>query len=102
MNSRMQDTLFWPQQQRNPKVRQDFIANIYLYSEHVLMGVIFCLVAPYSFQRSTAMTRGYILSSRLKPKLKIALRWSICVLEELVISSPSEKTVDFSELQAGT
>lgn len=48
------------------------------------------------------MTRGYILSSRLKPKLKIALRWSICVLEELVISSTSEKTVDFSELQAGT
>lgn len=102
MNSRMQDTHFWPQQQCNPKVRQDFIVNIYSYSEHVLMGAIFCLVAPYSFQRNTAMTRGYILSSRLKPKLKIALRWSICVLEELVISSPSEKTVDFSELQAGT
>lgn len=48
------------------------------------------------------MTEACILSSILKSKLKIALRWSICVLEEPVISSPSETTVDFSELQART
>lgn len=66
------------------------------------MGVIFCLLAPCSFERSTAMTGGYILSSILKSSLKIALRWSICVLEEPVISAPSEKTVDFIELRAST
>lgn len=87
----------------NPEAQQDdFIVSVYLYSDHVLMGVIFCQVAPCSFESSTAMTGGYILNCMLKYSLKIALRWSICILEEPVISSPSEKTVDFGELQDRT
>lgn len=58
-----------------------------LYSEHALMGGMFCLVSPCSFERSTAMTGGGILSFILKSRLKIALRWNICVWEEPVTSS---------------
>lgn len=58
-----------------------------LYSEHALMGVMLCLVSPCSFERSTARTGGGILISILKSRLKIPLRWSICVSEEPVTSS---------------
>lgn len=80
-----------------PKCKQDdSILGVYLYSEHVLMGALFCLLAPSSLQRSTAMPGVHILSFITKTGLRITLRWSICVSEEPVTSSPSENTIDFS------
>lgn len=72
------------QSQQKHRIIPQLVFN--LYSDNALMSGMFYLVSPCSFESTTAMTGGGILSFILKFRLKIALRWSMCVSEELVTS----------------